>query len=1003
MRVEDQVVAAGRADAPAPPPLARVLDRLSVWDEAIRSRWPFTALVGPDLDEEAPSGNASRLLLRPALFGFVAMCAIALGVSLPQSPFTLKQSGAWFFGVPDAGSSASSSTSAELFCLVTVFAGLVLFIRAWCVVLRTLSRRQVSVGALVALVALWIVPILVVAPMFSRDAYGYAAQGEMMSHHISPYHYGPSVLGAAPSVSFVAPQWLNSSSSYGPLFMQIDGVLTSLSLHHELPNLILLRLLALAGVALMALGVVSLARSSGRDPGFAFALAVLNPVTLLVLVGGAHPDALMLGLLVCGLALAHRRRPVAGIVLCSLAAAIEAPAALGILYIGWQWMGTSIPLRRRLRPLVTAGLLSGALLAALSAVTGLGWDWVTNLGTAGTSRSWGTPTSGAGILLTDAAHFVGASLSFHGVLTVTRALGLGVALCLGLWLLWRSDRIGPLQAMGLSLLAVVALGPVVQPWYLAWGLVLLAPMATGKTRSLIVALSAGAAFFGLPGGRALLSDLLEVGPRQLALAVLVLLFVLVVPLNGSARPRRHFFELPIVQQILLVEGVTVGVVTLAVTKLDDVSRYSFNVVKLAGACALGMFALYSVIEAIAAMRSPRLPPAPEGPRPPVTAVIPAYLPNEATIIVDTVVHHLTTGPSDLQLIVAYNTPTPYPVERELAFMAEEDPRLTLLHVTDSHSKAENVNAALEIATGEIVAVFDADHYPAGDCYDRAWRWLAAGADVVQGRCVVRKQTGARNSIVSLSVTGEFEQMYAVGHPGRTRIMGIGLFGGSNGFWKAATLKRIKLDPTALTEDIDASVRLLLAGGRIATDPGIVSSELPPPSLEALCNQRLRWNQGWFQVGRRHLVAVIRDRGITVRRRFGVFWLWGWGTVLPWIGALSIPLTLHGWLHHDVSRWSRIIGYILLFGTVSFLVHVGTAFRKTIPGTRRPTVYGTYIAANLVFYAYIRVSLTRLGHIHQLAGRTEWFVTPRTTEQVGAEASTGETASLVPVPAVSLTS
>ena len=34
-------------------------------------------------------------------------------------------------------------------------------------------------------------PLLVVAPLFSRDVFSYAAQGEMMSHHINPYHYGP--------------------------------------------------------------------------------------------------------------------------------------------------------------------------------------------------------------------------------------------------------------------------------------------------------------------------------------------------------------------------------------------------------------------------------------------------------------------------------------------------------------------------------------------------------------------------------------------------------------------------------------------------------------------------------------------------------------------------------------------------------------------------------------------------------------------------------------------
>ena len=68
-------------------------------------------------------------------------------------------------------------------------------------------------------------PLLLAPPLFSRDIYSYAAQGEMMSHHISPYHYGPGVLGAAPSVTLVDHLWLNTPVPYGPLFMETDGLL----------------------------------------------------------------------------------------------------------------------------------------------------------------------------------------------------------------------------------------------------------------------------------------------------------------------------------------------------------------------------------------------------------------------------------------------------------------------------------------------------------------------------------------------------------------------------------------------------------------------------------------------------------------------------------------------------------------------------------------------------------------------------------------------------------
>ena len=507
-----------------------------MWDEAVRSRWPFSSLVGADVSPDT-SGDGSHLLVRPAILGFIAISAITAGVAQGQSPFTLKAPGAWFFGVPT--SAGSSQASAGLFFgLVAVYGGLVLLMRVWYGLIRTLAQRPgVPVRKIMAVCALWILPLLIVAPLFSRDVYSYAAQGEMMSHHISPYHYGPGVLGAAPSVNLVDPLWVNTPAPYGPLFMQVDGILTSFSLHHELPDLIFLRLLAIGGLGLMALGVASLARSYGRDPAYVLTLAILNPVTVLHLVGGAHNDAIMLGLLVTGLAVARRGRPVAGLVLCALAAAIKVPAAIGVLYVGWEWMGTGIPFRARIRPLLTAGLISGGIMGALSLVTGLGWSWVLNLGVPGTVRSWVAPATGAGIVLTDAAHLVGVGVSLHTMLSVTRAIGLLSALCLGLWLLWRSDRIGSLQAMGLTLLLVVSLGPVVQPWYLSWGLVLLAPVATGRIRSLIIGLSVGSAFIGLPGGHTLVIDLLHADPLQVAVALLVCLGILTVPLTPLQRQR----------------------------------------------------------------------------------------------------------------------------------------------------------------------------------------------------------------------------------------------------------------------------------------------------------------------------------------------------------------------------------------------------------------------------------------------------------------------------------
>ncbi len=527
--------------APRPRLRDRFLDRVTAWDDAVRSRWPFSALIGPELRADKVPGDGGRLLVRPCILGFIAISAIVAGVSQQNSPFVLKAPGAWFFGVPSSANMGPAHSTPDLFLgLVAVYGGLVLLARVWFTLTRSLSQVPgIPVRKLAIVLVIWIIPLLVAPPLFSRDVYSYAAQAQMMSHHISPYLYGPGTLGlGSPYQKLVDPIWMNAPAPYGPLFLQVDGFLATASFHNVLGTVILLRVLALVGVALIAFGIPRLARTFGRDPGQAFVLAVLNPVTVLHFVGGAHNDALMLGLLVFGLALAREGRPVAGIVLCALAAAVKVPAAIGILYIGWEWMGADVPIRERVRPLLTAGLVGGLVMIGLSVETGLGWGWIANLASPGTVTSWLAPATGVGILLAHLLHLVGLGNPLHTLLSFTRVTGLIAAMVAGVVLLLRSNRIGWLKAMGVTCLLVTVLGPVIQPWYLSWGLILLAPVATGKLRSLLIALSVASAMIGLPGGRNLAYDLLHTDPLTVAAALLACLFVLTVPLTPIGVRRR---------------------------------------------------------------------------------------------------------------------------------------------------------------------------------------------------------------------------------------------------------------------------------------------------------------------------------------------------------------------------------------------------------------------------------------------------------------------------------
>jgi alpha-1,6-mannosyltransferase len=472
-------------------------------------------------------------LWQPALLGFVAMVLIVLGCSFTNSPFKLNMYNTWFYGEPTLSPAGTSSETKYIVSVVLVYGGLLLLMRVWLRLAEVMKlHRGASMKSLWWMLLLWAGPMIVAPPLFSRDVFSYAAQGEMTSHHLSPYILGPYSLGSSPYVNPVDPLWQNTPAPYGPLFLYLDGTMAKITHHNQLATVVGLRLLETFAVALIGYGVIMLARELGRDPGEAFVLIALNPLVLLTLIGGAHNDAIMAGLLVVGIVLAVKRRPVWALVFCSCAAAIKAPAAIGLAYVAWTWLGPRATLKQRLRPIVSAGLVAGAVLGLSTWLAGFGFGWVKNLLSNGTVRSWAAPATAIGLAAGRALQAMGLhSISVTSVLTVTRFLGLMIAIALAIWLLWHCERRGWVRSLGISLLLFVALGPVVQPWYFAWGLVLLAASYQGREHFWLLLISITGPFIGIPGGRQLLDDLLRSNPLLIAMALLVLGGVLLLPMG----------------------------------------------------------------------------------------------------------------------------------------------------------------------------------------------------------------------------------------------------------------------------------------------------------------------------------------------------------------------------------------------------------------------------------------------------------------------------------------
>ena len=489
-------------------------------------------------------------LWQPAVLGFIALSLIFAGSCFVESPFKLELPNTWFFGVPHslAATNLPTNETKLMLSIVLTYGGLVLLLRTW---LRLAEVVKLHAGApdrvLYMIVALWSIPMMVAPPLFSRDVYSYAAQGEMTAHGLSPYVMGPFSLGSSPFVNPVDPLWGNTPAPYGPLFLHLDGLIVRSTHHHQLLSTVGLRLLEVFAVALLAYALPRLARALGRDGGEAIVLGALNPLVILTLIGGAHNDAIMVALLATGVMFAVRRHLWLGLLFCSLAAAIKAPAALGIVYVAWTWVEPSVtprierwrsfPLqllsmvRARIVPLATGVIISTVTLLICTELAGFGFGWVKNLATPGTVRSWAAPATGLGMAITGLCHILGFDVSMAPILSVTRLLGLLTAVVASIVLLWRAQERGWVRSLGMSLLLFVVLGPVVQPWYLVWGLIVLAASYQGREHFWLLALSITSPFLGLPGAHDLWTSLVHANPLMMAAALIVLMGTLLVPLG----------------------------------------------------------------------------------------------------------------------------------------------------------------------------------------------------------------------------------------------------------------------------------------------------------------------------------------------------------------------------------------------------------------------------------------------------------------------------------------
>ncbi|MEP7736624.1 polyprenol phosphomannose-dependent alpha 1,6 mannosyltransferase MptB [Nocardioides sp. 31GB23] len=355
--------------------------------------------------------------------------------------------------------------------LVVVVGGLGLLSAAWIRLWRAAGHGRADLRLVRTATVLWSAPLLLAPPLFSRDGWSYAAQGELTRLGLSPYRWGPGVL-SGPVVEAVDPRWLGTPTPYGPLPL-LWGAGTARLVDSPWAMVVGHRVLALAGLAVLAWALPRLAAWTRYDAALVSALVLPSPLVLAHGVGGLHNDLLVAGLGAAALVVATERGWLLGAATGGLAAAVKLPGGLVCLGVLLVSLPVDAGLRERVGRGAQVALVSVATLVGVGVVAGTGSGWVHALGVPGTVH---TPLA--------------LSATLELLLPGARLLAQAAALALVAWLALRGRTGDPgaaLRASALALTATVLLSPVVHPWYALWCLPLAAAChLRGRALALLV-------------------------------------------------------------------------------------------------------------------------------------------------------------------------------------------------------------------------------------------------------------------------------------------------------------------------------------------------------------------------------------------------------------------------------------------------------------------------------------------------------------------------------------
>jgi alpha-1,6-mannosyltransferase len=342
-------------------------------------------------------------------------------------------------------------------------------------VLRACARGLLPVRTVITLAVAYQVVILLLPLLLSRDVFSYAYYGRIVSRYGgNPYVQTPANFPQDPLSRFIWPEWRNTPSVYGPLFVWLAAAITAV--FHSIPGTIVAFKVVAVGAMVGAMAIVRslVDRVNPRRTAYAVAMIGLNPIMVFHTAGGGHVDALVMLSVAAAIWLVVAERELTATAALTLGALVKVAAAVPLVLM----LAYLIARTERGKRL---GLLAKhvALAVGISLITALPFLQRANptLGMLDLIHhdSWMAPPELMERLFEAIGRGVAGSVGGSVGVDIAR-MAVFAALAVGLIMIGKQVvRRAPLAdalflgaAWGWALILMMLVSPTLFPWYFAW-------------------------------------------------------------------------------------------------------------------------------------------------------------------------------------------------------------------------------------------------------------------------------------------------------------------------------------------------------------------------------------------------------------------------------------------------------------------------------------------------------------------------------------------------------